>query len=428
MRARSKVASLALLIAVSVPACGGGTCPRSPTAPSETPSDITVTAISPTSGSTLGGTALTITGSNFTAPATVTIGGVAATNVQVQSPTSIMAVAGSHAPGAADVVVVAAGKSATLAGAFTYVLVTFSIGGQVTDRISGGPVGGSTIEFKGPVTRIGNDVGGSYSLDGLEPGTYEVTITGPSHVQHKTQQVPITTGSSFSFSVLAWGAARSGAIYDQRFDTWFNSVARGQVGWVQKWSAPPREIRVNRTGLTDPGLAFFFRLLQYVNNNVVPDMWNRQIGPLPVVIDTSSAPSDGQNGTIVIYFKADGAGTAYSGRHLTSPGFVDGGFVNMYRAENYNDCVLIREPDNCRGSDGRVYDRMQGILAHELFHLAFPSHPNDGISQSYYPDSLMARVAAYPSLSAQDKLATWIVYHPDTHPRNTSPDTNPEYR
>ncbi len=48
----------------------------------------TVTSVSPSSGSTAGGTAVTITGTNFVAGATVTFGGAAATNVVVVSSTS----------------------------------------------------------------------------------------------------------------------------------------------------------------------------------------------------------------------------------------------------------------------------------------------------------------------------------------------------
>ena len=45
----------------------------------------TVTAISPNSGPTSGGTSVTITGTGFATGATVTIGGAAATNVTVDS-------------------------------------------------------------------------------------------------------------------------------------------------------------------------------------------------------------------------------------------------------------------------------------------------------------------------------------------------------
>ncbi len=51
----------------------------------------TVTSVSPNSGTTAGGTAVTITGTNFATGATVTFGGTAATNVVVASSTSITA-------------------------------------------------------------------------------------------------------------------------------------------------------------------------------------------------------------------------------------------------------------------------------------------------------------------------------------------------
>ncbi len=63
----------------------------------------TVTAISPNTGSTLGGTAVTITGTGFTGATAVTIGGVPATAVNVVDDTSITAVTGARAAGAVSV-------------------------------------------------------------------------------------------------------------------------------------------------------------------------------------------------------------------------------------------------------------------------------------------------------------------------------------
>jgi lysophospholipase L1-like esterase len=84
----------------------------------------TVTGITPASGPTAGGTAITITGTNFTTGAGVTIGGVPATGVTVQNATTITAVSGSLASTSdvvADVVVANNGVTRTLAGAFTYI-------------------------------------------------------------------------------------------------------------------------------------------------------------------------------------------------------------------------------------------------------------------------------------------------------------------
>jgi len=81
----------------------------------------TVTAISPTSGSTSGGTSVTITGTNFGSGATVSIGGTAATSVTVVSSTSITATTPAHTAGTVDVVVTNTdSQNGTLSNGFTY--------------------------------------------------------------------------------------------------------------------------------------------------------------------------------------------------------------------------------------------------------------------------------------------------------------------
>ncbi len=81
----------------------------------------TVSSVSPNSGSTAGGTAVTITGTNFTAGATVTFGGTAATNVAV-SGTQITATAPAGSAGAVTVTVTNPGaQSGSLPNGFTYV-------------------------------------------------------------------------------------------------------------------------------------------------------------------------------------------------------------------------------------------------------------------------------------------------------------------
>jgi uncharacterized protein (DUF2237 family) len=92
-------------------------CGKSPTGPS---SSVQVTGVTPGSGTTLGGTNITITGTHFVAGATVTIGGAPATDVVVVNDSSITAITPQHASGAADVVVSAGGKTGTLAGGYNY--------------------------------------------------------------------------------------------------------------------------------------------------------------------------------------------------------------------------------------------------------------------------------------------------------------------
>ncbi|OFW13477.1 MAG: hypothetical protein A3F69_02385 [Acidobacteria bacterium RIFCSPLOWO2_12_FULL_66_10] len=112
---RPALPSLGLLMTLLLGACGGpGVGPSSPTAPR-------VTSVSPASGTTLGGTVVTLTGANFSAGSAVTVGGAAATQVTVVSPTSIAATTPQHAAGAVDVVVTFNGQSGSLAGGYTFV-------------------------------------------------------------------------------------------------------------------------------------------------------------------------------------------------------------------------------------------------------------------------------------------------------------------
>ena len=106
--------------AVFVAALTAARCGGSPTQPPAQQAPI-VSSITPASGPVSGGTAVQISGSNFAAGATVTIGGTAATDIVVNSATSISAKTPSRgSTGAADVSVTVAGKVGTLASAFTY--------------------------------------------------------------------------------------------------------------------------------------------------------------------------------------------------------------------------------------------------------------------------------------------------------------------
>ena len=70
---------------------------------------VTVTSVSPTSGSTAGGTAVTITGTDLTGATHVTIGGVVATNLTVVNATTIICTTPEGTPGTASVLVITPG-------------------------------------------------------------------------------------------------------------------------------------------------------------------------------------------------------------------------------------------------------------------------------------------------------------------------------
>jgi hypothetical protein len=84
------------------------------------PSAVAISSITPPSGSTFGGTAITIVGTNFTTGTTVNIGTVPVTGVTIESPTRLTAVTGQSAAGTVDVVVSSLGRTATLPRSFTY--------------------------------------------------------------------------------------------------------------------------------------------------------------------------------------------------------------------------------------------------------------------------------------------------------------------
>ena len=82
----------------------------------------TVSSVSPATGSTAGGTPITITGTSLTGATSVTVGGVAATSVVVVSSTSVTAVTPAGTVGAKSVAVTTPSGTASLASAFTYVV------------------------------------------------------------------------------------------------------------------------------------------------------------------------------------------------------------------------------------------------------------------------------------------------------------------
>jgi hypothetical protein len=80
----------------------------------------TVTAVSPSSGAAAGGTAITITGTNFASGATVTVGGAACMNVTVVNATEITCTTPAGTAGTASVVVTLNGVSNSANTLFTY--------------------------------------------------------------------------------------------------------------------------------------------------------------------------------------------------------------------------------------------------------------------------------------------------------------------
>ena len=104
----------------------------------------TVTNVGPNNGSTVGGTAVTIMGTNFATGATVTFGTTAATNVVVANSTTITATTPAEAAGAVTVTVTNPGsQSGSLASGFTYVVVPTVTSVSPNNGANGGRNGGN---------------------------------------------------------------------------------------------------------------------------------------------------------------------------------------------------------------------------------------------------------------------------------------------
>jgi len=107
---------------------------------------VTVTSITPTSGSTNGGTSIQISGTGFASNTTVSVGGAAASNVVAGSSTSLTATTPPGVAGPADVIVTTGSRIVTVAGGFTYV----PPGGLLLrDDFAGGTANGWTISPMG---------------------------------------------------------------------------------------------------------------------------------------------------------------------------------------------------------------------------------------------------------------------------------------
>jgi Autotransporter beta-domain/IPT/TIG domain len=159
-----------------------------PTAP-------TITAVSPPRGVTGGGTAVTITGTDFTGARSVTIGGVAAP-FTVASATSITATTGAHAAGVADVVVTTPNGTGTGIGLFTYVAPAAPTVAAITPA-SGATAGGTAVTITG-TTLIGATsvtIGGvAATFTVVNPTTITAT-TGP-HAAGAVDVVVTTPGGT----------------------------------------------------------------------------------------------------------------------------------------------------------------------------------------------------------------------------------------
>ena len=164
----------------------------------------TVSGVSPTSGTTAGGTPVTITGTGFLAGATVSLGGTAATGVTVVRSTSITAIAPAHAAGAVNVVVTNTdSQSGTLPSGYTY--TSSGGGGTITfvQAKSGTARTGASLAVAYPVVQTA----GNMNVVAVMWGDTTSTVSSVTDSQNNTYVLAVgpTTASGLS-SALYYAA------------------------------------------------------------------------------------------------------------------------------------------------------------------------------------------------------------------------------
>ena len=166
-----------------------------------------VTSVSPNSGSSNGGTNVTISGSNFSAGSTVQFGGVNATNVNVVNANQITATTPAHASGTVNVVVTTVDQqSGTLTNGYTFQFADDPGNEPPQVSASGSPSAGPaplTVNF----TSSASDSDGtivSYSWSFGDGGTS--SLQSPSHVYQQAgtyiAQVTVTDNGGATANAL----------------------------------------------------------------------------------------------------------------------------------------------------------------------------------------------------------------------------------
>lgn len=222
----------------------------------------TITRVSPASGPASGGTAVTITGTNFASGAAVTFGGIAATNVAVSSSTTMTATTPAGNVGAATVVVTVNGQSASLTGGFTYI---------GTPTVTGLSPGSGTTAGGTPVTITGSNFASGATVTFGTAAATNVTVVSSTSI---TATTPAGSAGPVAVTVTNQGA-QSGTLSNG-----FTYVKVATITYVQSNYATPQtaqsSVQVTFTAAQSAG-----------DLNVVVVGWNDSKATVTAVTDSS---------------------------------------------------------------------------------------------------------------------------------------------
>lgn len=160
----------------------------------------TLTGATPTVGSTLGGTTVTLTGTNLTGATDVTFNGVSAPSFNVISSTTISAVTPIGVAGTVDIAVAAPAGAPSIVNGFTYISPPSVVG--ITPSV-GDISGGTSVTLSGADFDSATDVsiGGSAASFTVNSST-SITATTPAHA---LGSVDVTVTSPYGNGTLIGG-------------------------------------------------------------------------------------------------------------------------------------------------------------------------------------------------------------------------------
>jgi len=182
---------------------GGGTSATSSSDQFTYLSNPAVASVTPSRGTTGGGTAVTIVGARLNEVEVVEFGGVNATHVVEDSATEVTVTTPAHAPGQVDVTVRTphGSSEATALDRFTYVSAPTV---TAVEPGRGTVLGGTTVTVKG--TNLGEasavEFGAASATNVVEDSATELTVTSPAHAEGRVD-VTVTTPGGTSTSAAA---------------------------------------------------------------------------------------------------------------------------------------------------------------------------------------------------------------------------------
>ena len=228
----------------------------------------TVSGITPATGTTAGGTAISVTGTGFLAGATVTLGGTAASNVVVVNSGTITATTGAHAAGAVNVVVTNPdNQSGTLNNGYSYTTTNPAPTVSGITPATGTTAGGTAISVTGTGFLAGATVtlGGTAASNVVVVNSGTITATTGAHAAGAVNVVVTNPGNQS-------GTLNNGYSYT-------TSSGGGTISYVQgNWATP--------TNYSSP-VAVTYPAAQTAGNlNLVVVGWNDTVATVSSVVDS----------------------------------------------------------------------------------------------------------------------------------------------